>query len=87
MSYRIYSAVLLSLSFVANAHEQTTTDKFTPILNLGGRYLHSQLDYPVARLANAQWYWNRSSEKLSRVCQRVGCGVTLWRFFSRMTVT
>lgn len=53
MSYRIYSAVLLSLSFAANAHEQTTRDKFTPILNLGGRYLHSQFDYPVARLANA----------------------------------
>lgn len=53
MSYRIYSAVLLSVSFTASAHEIITDEKFTPIINVGGRYLHSQLDYPTARLNNA----------------------------------
>lgn len=38
---------------LAHGHEISSNDKFTPILTIGGRYLHSDADYPVARLPNA----------------------------------
>jgi hypothetical protein len=45
--------VLCVLPLFAQAHEITSDEKFTPILNVGGRYLYSDSAYPVARLANA----------------------------------
>ncbi len=45
--------VLLILPVLVQAHEISTDKKFTPIINLGGRYLHSDTVYPVPRLANA----------------------------------
>lgn len=47
------SYVLFVLPLLAQAHEITTDEKFTPILNVGGRYLYSDSVYPVARLTNA----------------------------------
>ena len=47
----LYSLCLLSV--VTQAHEITTDDKFVPMLNVGGRYLNSDADYPVAHLDNA----------------------------------
>ena len=47
----LYSLCLLSV--VAQAHEITTDDKFVSMLTVGGRYLNSDADYPVANLDNA----------------------------------
>lgn len=48
-----FIACLLLTPLAVSAHELDSTDKYTPILNIGGRYLDSRQDYPLARLPNA----------------------------------